>query len=83
VPLLADLDRIEKALAALTPEGLAAVAPAPAARAEVALRLDALAGRWRALHDGTTDAADDIADALSAADDDEIFAFIDERYGES
>ncbi|MEU5015686.1 SDR family NAD(P)-dependent oxidoreductase [Streptomyces sp. NPDC021749] len=83
VPLLADLDRIEKALAALTPEGLAAVAPAPAARAEVALRLEALAGRWRALHNGTTDAADDIADTLSAADDDEIFAFIDERYGES
>ncbi|MEU9126388.1 SDR family NAD(P)-dependent oxidoreductase, partial [Streptomyces sp. NPDC048506] len=82
-PLLAELDRIEEALAALTPEGLAAVAPAPDARAEVALRLEALADRWRALHDGTTDASDDIADALSTADDDEIFAFIDERYGAS
>ncbi|MGZ3102035.1 SDR family NAD(P)-dependent oxidoreductase [Streptomyces sp. H72] len=81
-PLLSELDRIEEALAALTPEHLARLAPAPDDRAEVALRLDALADRWRALHDGAA-GADDIADVLSGADDDEIFAFIDERYGTS
>ncbi|MFF7656903.1 SDR family NAD(P)-dependent oxidoreductase [Streptomyces sp. NPDC007983] len=82
-PLLAQLDQIEGALAALTPEGLAAVAPAADDRDEVALRLEALATRWRVLHDGASGAADDIADALETADDDEIFAFIDERYGAS
>ncbi|AKZ58672.1 type I polyketide synthase [Streptomyces ambofaciens ATCC 23877] len=82
-PLLSELDRIEEALAALTPEHLAELAPAPDDRAEVALRLDALADRWRALHDGAPGADDDITDVLSSADDDEIFAFIDERYGTS
>ncbi|MDX3733810.1 SDR family NAD(P)-dependent oxidoreductase [Streptomyces caniscabiei] len=79
-PLLSELDRVEEALAALTPEHLAQLAPAPDARAEVTLRLDALADRWRALHDGAA-GADDITDVLSSADDDEVFAFIDERYG--
>ncbi|PAU50540.1 SDR family NAD(P)-dependent oxidoreductase, partial [Streptomyces albireticuli] len=95
-PLLAELDRIEAALAALTPDALATTAPAPDGDdgwSGVARRLDALADRWRGLHDpaaapggpGDPDdgPAEDIADALRGADDDEIFAFIDERYGTS
>ncbi|MBB5119061.1 type I polyketide synthase [Streptomyces eurocidicus] len=98
-PLLAELDRIEAALAALTPGVLVTTGPAPDGDqgwAGVARRLDALADRWRGLHDtaavpgdpgGPGDAAggpaEDIADALQGADDDEIFAFIDERYGTS
>ncbi|MFF8104482.1 type I polyketide synthase [Streptomyces sp. NPDC016640] len=89
-PAPAGLDRIEEALAALTPDGPAAALPAPRTPAEIASHLDALAGRWRALHSGTPDTGDTaqgtgdhIDDVLGAAADDEIFAYIDERFGTS
>ncbi|MFJ1751293.1 SDR family NAD(P)-dependent oxidoreductase [Streptomyces sp. NPDC088116] len=82
-PLLAELDRIEEALAALTADGVPALAPTPETRTGITSRLEALADRWRSLHDGAADLGDDISDVLRTADDDEIFAFIDERYGAS
>ncbi|MFI9630946.1 SDR family NAD(P)-dependent oxidoreductase, partial [Streptomyces sp. NPDC052042] len=89
-PLLASLDRLEEALAALAPDGSAAATDASRAPAEIASRLDALADRWRALHHGAVNTGDDprgtggdIDNVLRTAADDEIFAFIDERFGTS
>nr|WP_229864643.1 type I polyketide synthase [Streptomyces djakartensis] len=89
-PVLAGLDRIEEALAALAPDGTAAAVPAPRTPGEIASHLDALAGRWRALHSTTLNTGDTaqgtgdrIDDVLDAAADDEIFAYIDERFGTS
>ncbi|MEU7723632.1 SDR family NAD(P)-dependent oxidoreductase [Streptomyces tibetensis] len=89
-PVLAGLDRIEEALAVLAPDGTAATVPAPRTPGEIASHLDALAGRWRALHSTTSNTGDTVQgtgdridDVLDAAADDEIFAYIDERFGTS
>ncbi|MFK0032644.1 SDR family NAD(P)-dependent oxidoreductase [Streptomyces xinghaiensis] len=86
---LTELDRFEALFTALapgttkdTPGGAGALMIDEAERQEIAGRLAALAGLWNRLH-GTTTAPEDgdtVADALEAADDHEIFAFLDERF---
>ncbi|WP_169807189.1 type I polyketide synthase [Micromonospora rosaria] len=79
VPLLAELSRLEAALASTDEATLDALDDL--VRREIGVRLAALSGRWGATRD---DAAEpDVAEAaevLESAADDDIFAFIDERF---
>ncbi|MEV1086025.1 SDR family NAD(P)-dependent oxidoreductase, partial [Streptomyces sp. NPDC050211] len=76
--VLAELDRLEALFGALA-DGTDT--PDDTAHQEIAGRLAALAGLWNGLGDttGTVDGAA-VTESLEDADDDEIFAFIDERF---
>ncbi|MEU7619288.1 SDR family NAD(P)-dependent oxidoreductase [Micromonospora rifamycinica] len=79
LPVLAELDRLEAALAGTDPAALDGLDDL--ARREIGVRIAALAARWGAARDGTADGdGSRAADALESAGDDEIFAFIDERF---
>ncbi|WP_305847279.1 SDR family NAD(P)-dependent oxidoreductase [Micromonospora sp. KC207] len=79
LPLLAELGRLEAALAGTdgaTLDGLDDLV-----RREIGVRIAALAARWGAARDEAAGGdGGGTADALESADDDEIFAFIDERF---
>ncbi|WFE23122.1 SDR family NAD(P)-dependent oxidoreductase [Solwaraspora sp. WMMD937] len=79
VPLLAELSRLEAALAGT--DGAILDELDDLVRREIGVRLAALSGRWGAIRD---DAAEpdgaEAAEMLESAADDDIFAFIDERF---
>ncbi|WP_409073290.1 type I polyketide synthase [Micromonospora chalcea] len=77
--LLAELDRLEAAFAATAPEELERLAADDETRTAVAVRLRALVTRWS----DTTDRPDDVGQALDDASDDELFDFIDQKFGRS
>ncbi|MFD5164414.1 beta-ketoacyl reductase, partial [Streptomyces hawaiiensis] len=79
--VLAELDQLEAAFAAMDP---AAEEPV----AEVTARLNALVAKWNesrgqneAHGQATAAAADDVGTTLDTASDDELFDFIDNRFG--
>ncbi|MFF0278671.1 SDR family NAD(P)-dependent oxidoreductase [Streptomyces sp. NPDC004330] len=88
-PLLAELGRLETAFKELTAADLASVVPDDIARDEIAVRLAALGSLWDGLHgsglsgDGAQKHGDSIVEHIDSADDDEIFAFLDESFGDS
>ncbi|MGW2325166.1 type I polyketide synthase [Streptomyces sp. NPDC001700] len=77
-----ELERLENSLSSLAPEDLAAVAADEAAHANITVRLQTLLAKW---HDvrrtGDDDGADAEADAFEEVSDDELFDFIDKRFG--
>ncbi|WP_461010140.1 SDR family NAD(P)-dependent oxidoreductase, partial [Streptomyces capparidis] len=85
-PLLAELDRVESALSAVTPEGLADIAPDDAAYEQVTVRLQTLLAKWGRFRGetggtggtGTTGAAPDLATATA----DELFDILDGELGD-
>ncbi|CAL9332668.1 SDR family NAD(P)-dependent oxidoreductase [Streptomyces sp. enrichment culture] len=80
--VMTELDRLEALFGALAGQAADGAVPDATTHQEIAGRLTALAGLWNGIG-GTrsTPATDDTtADSLQDADDDEIFAFIDERY---
>ncbi|WP_331765622.1 SDR family NAD(P)-dependent oxidoreductase (plasmid) [Streptomyces atratus] len=90
----AELRRLEEAFAALTPERVRELAPDSDAMDEVADRLRALASQWREAREalaataedlGAPDGAgpEDMREELDSATDDELFAFIDQRFSAS
>jgi tylactone synthase/type I polyketide synthase PikAII len=84
-PLLAELDRLEAAFKELTAADLGSVAPDDIARDEIAVRLAALGSLWDGLHGSGREQkhGDSIVENIDSADDDEIFAFLDESFGDS
>ncbi|MFD9571101.1 SDR family NAD(P)-dependent oxidoreductase [Streptomyces sp. NPDC059982] len=91
--ILGELDRLEAAFAAMAPETVAALVPDDAAQTVFATRLKGLVGKWAdayAAHEAgpaATDAGDgneeSVSEELESASDDELFAFIDQRFGAS
>ncbi|MET8546573.1 phosphopantetheine-binding protein, partial [Kitasatospora sp. NPDC004799] len=79
--LLAELDRLEAALASATEIGLLAAVPDEAVRTAVGNRLRTLLSTWTGAHGA--DEPETVADQLDAASDDEIFDFIDRKFGTS
>ncbi|WKX70505.1 type I polyketide synthase [Streptomyces sp. XD-27] len=76
--VLEELERLENTLSVLAPEHLAAMAEDDAAHARIAVRLQSLLTRWNEARHGS-DGAD--GPALEEASDDELFDFIDKRFG--
>ncbi|WP_410671436.1 SDR family NAD(P)-dependent oxidoreductase [Amycolatopsis sp. cmx-4-68] len=79
VSLLAELDRLEAALAALGPDELADLAPDEEARGRIGTRLKELGTAWQQV----AAVPDALGDELDDATDDEIFALIDKKFGTS
>ncbi|SCL26506.1 Acyl transferase domain-containing protein [Micromonospora pallida] len=77
--LLAELDRLEAAFAATGPEELERLVGDDETRTAVAVRLRALVTRWS----DATDRPADVSQALDDASDDELFDFIDQKFGRS
>ncbi|MFF8543701.1 SDR family NAD(P)-dependent oxidoreductase [Streptomyces werraensis] len=80
--VMTELDRLEALFGALAGQAADGTAPDTTTHQEIAGRLTALAGLWNGIGGtrGTPAADGTTADSLQDADDDEIFAFIDERY---
>ncbi|MFE9770044.1 SDR family NAD(P)-dependent oxidoreductase, partial [Streptomyces sp. NPDC005808] len=90
----AELRRLEEAFAALTPDLVRELAPDGDAMDEVADRLKSLASRWREARDEAAgpgqdgsgageSTPQDMREELDSASDDELFAFIDQRFSAS
>ncbi|MGK5673441.1 type I polyketide synthase [Micromonospora sp. URMC 106] len=77
--LLAELDRLEAAFAATGPDELERLAGDDETRSAVAVRLRALVTRWS----DATDRPADVSQAIDDASDDELFDFIDQKFGRS
>ncbi|GHF52599.1 hypothetical protein GCM10010218_37590 [Streptomyces mashuensis] len=77
--VLEELDRLENSLSSLSPDDLAALVPDEAAHARVAVRLQALLAAWNETRRGPEEGA--TAEVLEEASDDELFDFIDKRFG--
>jgi len=75
--VLDELERLENALSSLSPEGLAAVAEDEAADSRIAVRLQSLLTKWNEIRR----TAEPGAGTLDDASDDELFDFIDKRFG--
>ncbi|MFC6987347.1 phosphopantetheine-binding protein [Streptomyces cirratus] len=88
--VMAELDRLEALFGTLPGRTDGTAGPDETAHREIANRLAALTGLWHGLGSATattgpTDSLPDsgassVADSIEDADDDEIFAFIDERF---
>ncbi|XVV32840.1 SDR family NAD(P)-dependent oxidoreductase (plasmid) [Streptomyces sp. CA-100214] len=80
--VMTELDRLEALFGALAGQAADGTAPDSSTHQEIAGRLTALAGLWQGIGGthGTPATEGTTADSLRDADDDEIFAFIDERY---
>ncbi|MFH9818982.1 SDR family NAD(P)-dependent oxidoreductase [Streptomyces sp. NPDC017230] len=80
--VMTELDRLEALFGALVGQAADGTAPDATTHQEIAGRLTALTGLWQGIGgtQGTHTADETTADSLQDADDDEIFAFIDERY---
>ncbi|MCC3769135.1 SDR family NAD(P)-dependent oxidoreductase [Streptomyces sp. UNOC14_S4] len=79
--VLEELERLENMLSAQSPDDLAAMAGDEAAHDRVAVRLQSLLTKWNDIRDAADDTAG--ANALEEASDDELFDFIDKRFGKS
>ncbi|WP_042367394.1 type I polyketide synthase, partial [Streptacidiphilus neutrinimicus] len=77
--LTEELDQLEAVLASLSADDHAAVAPDEAAHAQIAARLQTLLANWNAVRAGDDASAD--AASIDDATDDEIFDYIDKRFG--
>ncbi|MFI1358051.1 SDR family NAD(P)-dependent oxidoreductase [Streptomyces sp. NPDC020898] len=86
-PLLAELERLEAAFKGMTAGDLSSVVPDDIARREISVRLAALSSHWKGLQEDRSaperGASDSIVEDIDSADDDEIFAFLDEKLGDS
>lgn len=86
VSLTSELDRLEKLFVHLADQGaLETAVPDGTARDEITNRLAVLSGLWDQLNGATSgltdpDGDDDVSGSLDAADDEELFAFIDDRF---
>ncbi|WP_210945451.1 type I polyketide synthase, partial [Streptomyces sp. MK37H] len=82
VPVLEELERLENSLSSLTPEELVSVTEDEAAHANIAVRLQTLLAKWNDVRRTADDAgADAEAEAFEEVSDDELFDFIDKRFG--
>jgi acyl carrier protein len=72
-PLLAELDRLEKALVAATPD--------KAGRGRITDRLQVLLAAWNEVDAPVEEAGDDVPVALESATDDDLFDFIGKEFG--
>ncbi|WP_275563061.1 SDR family NAD(P)-dependent oxidoreductase, partial [Streptomyces sp. 5-6(2022)] len=82
VSVLEELERLENSLSSLTPEELASVTEDEAAHANIAVRLQTLLAKWNDVRRTADDAgADAEAEAFEEVSDDELFDFIDKRFG--
>ncbi|WP_404820597.1 type I polyketide synthase [Streptomyces malaysiensis] len=82
VSVLEELERLEHSLSSLTPEDLTSVMEDEAAHANIAVRLQTLLAKWNDVRRTADDAgADTQADAFEEVSDDELFDFIDKRFG--
>jgi acyl transferase domain-containing protein/NAD(P)-dependent dehydrogenase (short-subunit alcohol dehydrogenase family)/acyl carrier protein len=80
VPLLEDIGKLESALSALTPDALAGTDLDDAALDDITERLQSLLATWR---DTRAEALGDTAPhELDSATDDEIFDYIDKKFGQ-
>ncbi|MEU9508678.1 type I polyketide synthase [Micromonospora sp. NPDC048170] len=77
--LLTELDRLEAAFAATGPDEMERLAADDETRTAVAVRLRALVTRWS----DATDRPADVSQAIDDASDDELFDFIDQKFGRS
>ncbi|WP_370084620.1 type I polyketide synthase [Streptacidiphilus sp. MAP12-16] len=77
--LLGELGRLEAALSSIAPDDLAALAPDDAAHAQIAVRLQALLATWDDVR-GTTGISAG-TEHIDDASDDEIFDYIDKKFG--
>ncbi|WP_443072950.1 type I polyketide synthase [Streptomyces sp. S465] len=81
-PVLEELERLENSLSSLTPDDLASMAEDEAAHANIAVRLQTLLAKWNDVRRTADDAgADAGADTFEEVSDDELFDFIDKRFG--
>ncbi|MFI5638870.1 type I polyketide synthase [Streptomyces goshikiensis] len=78
--VLEELDRLESTFASLDPAELSAAADDDAAHARVAVRLQALLAQW---NDARQTDGENSADEIEDASDDELFALIDKKFGQS
>ncbi|MGC9382801.1 SDR family NAD(P)-dependent oxidoreductase, partial [Streptomyces sp. MH13] len=78
--VLEEIGRLESTFSSLTPEELSEAAADDAAHARVAVRLQALLAQWNEAR-GTT--GESGADEIEEASDDELFAFIDKKFGKA
>jgi acyl carrier protein len=83
----AELRRLEETFETLTPERVRGLAPDGGPAESVALRLRNLLARWDEVREGTAghvpfeeERGADVREELDAASDDELFAFIDQRF---
>ncbi|OPF73212.1 beta-ketoacyl synthase, partial [Streptomyces antioxidans] len=82
VSVLEELERLENSLSSLTPDELASVTEDEAAHANIAVRLQTLLAKWNDVRRTADDAgADAEAEAFEEVSDDELFDFIDKRFG--
>ncbi|MFS7880051.1 SDR family NAD(P)-dependent oxidoreductase, partial [Streptomyces asiaticus] len=82
VPVLEELERLENSLSSLTPEELSSVTEDEAAHANIAVRLQTLLAKWNDVRRTADDAgADAETEAFEEVSDDELFDFIDKRFG--
>ncbi|MFE2186064.1 SDR family NAD(P)-dependent oxidoreductase [Streptomyces sp. NPDC059455] len=82
VPVLEELERLENSLSSLTPEELVSVTADEAAHANIAVRLQTLLAKWNDVRRTADDAgAEAETEAFEEVSDDELFDFIDKRFG--
>ncbi|MGV9854828.1 SDR family NAD(P)-dependent oxidoreductase, partial [Streptomyces sp. NPDC003442] len=82
VPVLEELERLENSLSSLTPEELVSVTEDEAAHANIAVRLQTLLAKWNDVRRTADDAgAEAETEAFEEVSDDELFDFIDKRFG--
>ncbi len=79
--VLEELERLENILSAQAPEDLAALTEDEDAHDRVAVRLQSLLTKWNDIRNAADDTAG--ANVLEEASDDELFDFIDKRFGKS
>ncbi|MET9701326.1 SDR family NAD(P)-dependent oxidoreductase, partial [Streptomyces sp. NPDC006529] len=79
VSVLEEIDRLESVFSSLDPAELAAAADDDAAHARVAVRLQTLLAQWNDARSTDENTAGEIEDAS----DDELFALIDKKFGQS
>ncbi|MEU7489690.1 SDR family NAD(P)-dependent oxidoreductase, partial [Streptomyces sp. NPDC042319] len=85
VPLLAELAGLEAVLKELAADDVTALALDDIARREISTRLAALGSRWNDLQGKGAPQEEDrsIVEEIDTADDDDLFAFLDEKLGGS
>ncbi|MDQ0841394.1 type I polyketide synthase [Streptomyces sp. V1I6] len=77
--VLEELDRLESTFSSLATADLSAAAGDEAAHARVAVRLQALLARWNDFRQAEGETG---ANEIEEADDDELFALIDKKFGQ-